>query len=113
MAECNREQESNGPARKKLKLSISKKDRASWHEVLKTGEPQNSLKASEKTEESDTNQPPASTEKREAYYSANFKAILKNVLSSSPEKHVIDDESARIAEKFTQLPGIAQVKDVA
>ena len=44
-------------------------------------------------------------EKREAYYCANFKSVLKTVLSESPERHVISDSAARLVEQFMALPG--------
>ena len=55
-------------------------------------------------------QPPESEvdhieERREAYYSANFKSILKTVLSDSPERHVISETGAKVVEQFMALPG--------
>lgn len=44
-------------------------------------------------------------EHREAYYSANFKFILKTVLSDSPEHHVISENGAQVVERFMALPG--------
>lgn len=45
---------------------------------------------------------------REAYYSANFKTILKTVLSDSPERHVISEAGANVVEQFLALPGASQ-----
>lgn len=47
----------------------------------------------------------AAEERREAYYSANFKSILKTVLSDSPESHVISENGAKVVERFMALPG--------
>ena len=46
-----------------------------------------------------------SGEKREAYYCANFKSVLKTVLSESPERHVISDSATGLVEQFMVLPG--------
>ena len=45
-------------------------------------------------------------ERREAYYSANFKSILMTVLSDSPERHVISENGSRVVERFMELPGM-------
>ena len=50
-----------------------------------------------------------SGEKREAYYCANFKTVLKTVLSESPERHVISDSATRLVEQFMTLPGKANL----
>ena len=95
-----------GPARKKLKLSIDKRDRPTWHEALDTEEaPDEPKTVTTSAGEDKSLQPSSSTVYSEAYYSANFKAVLKSVLSSSPERHVIDEELAKIVEKFTHLAG--------
>lgn len=44
-------------------------------------------------------------EKPEAYYSANFKAVLNTVLSDSPESHVISVHAAETVQIFMRLPG--------
>ena len=43
--------------------------------------------------------------KEEAYYSANFKAILSTVLSTSHERHVISSDAVSAVERFMALPG--------
>lgn len=47
----------------------------------------------------------ASVGEREAYYSANFKEILRTVLYGSPEKHVLSDQAAKTANRFFELSG--------
>ena len=47
----------------------------------------------------------ASDGEREAYYSANFKEILRAVLNSSPEKHVLSDQATKTANRFFELTG--------
>ena len=49
--------------------------------------------------------PGGPVEKREAYYSANFKSVLQTVLAESPERHVISDDAAKVVEQFMNLPG--------
>ena len=44
-------------------------------------------------------------EHREAYYSANFKSIMKTVVSDSPERHVISENGIKVVERFMALPG--------
>ena len=43
--------------------------------------------------------------KREAYYSANFKVVLKTVLSDSPEHHVVSEYGMRMVDEFMSLSG--------
>jgi len=43
--------------------------------------------------------------KSEAYYSANFKSAIYSVLTSSPERHVINGEAVEIVDSFMALPG--------
>lgn len=43
--------------------------------------------------------------KSEAYYSANFKSAINSVLTSSPERHVINGEAVEIVDNFMALPG--------
>ena len=43
--------------------------------------------------------------KSEAYYSANFKSAINSVLTSSPERHVINREAVEIVDNFMALPG--------
>lgn len=43
--------------------------------------------------------------KSEAYYSANFKSAINSVLTSSPERHVINGEAVKIVDNFMALPG--------
>ena len=43
--------------------------------------------------------------KSEAYYSANFKSAINSVLTSSPERHVINGEAVKIVDNFIALPG--------
>ena len=45
-------------------------------------------------------------ERREAYYSANFKSILTTVLSDSPERHVISEDGSKVVKQFMELPGM-------
>ena len=45
-------------------------------------------------------------ERREAYYSANFKSVLTTVLSDSPERHVISEEGSKVVKRFMELPGM-------
>ena len=45
-------------------------------------------------------------ERREAYYSANFKSILMTVLSDSPERHVISEDGSKVVKRFMELPGM-------
>ena len=54
-------------------------------------------------------EPPSHTrgeEHREAYYSANFKSVLKTVLSNNPERHVIGENGSKVVERFMALPGV-------
>lgn len=46
-----------------------------------------------------------SGEKQEAYYCANFKSVLKTVLSESPECHVISDSATELVIQFMVIPG--------
>lgn len=46
-----------------------------------------------------------SEDQREAYYSANFKSVLKMVLSDSPERHVISSNGVKTVERFMSLTG--------
>ena len=43
--------------------------------------------------------------KREAYYLANFKVVLKTVLSDSPERHVVSEYGMRMVDEFMSLSG--------
>ena len=45
-------------------------------------------------------------ERREAYYSANFKSVLTTVLSDSPERHVISENGSKVVKHFMELPGM-------
>ena len=46
---------------------------------------------------------------KESYYSANFKSVLKAVLSTSPERGVISSEAIRTVERFLSLSGELQL----
>ena len=120
----------NEPHRKRLKLSLTKKRPS--HEssvgaaIEETTEPvvagvcgqSSTTVAASVLSEGDTSpevaqlepEPEAAShtaveEHREAYYSANFKTILKTVLSDSPERHVISENGAKVVERFMTLPG--------
>ena len=47
----------------------------------------------------------ASDGRREAYYSANFKAVLSSVLESSHERQAIGEDSLETVHKFLALTG--------
>ena len=47
----------------------------------------------------------ASDGEKDAYYSANFKDILRAVLDSSPERHVLSDRATKTANQFFELAG--------
>ncbi len=40
-----------------------------------------------------------------SYYCANFETVLTTMLSSSPERHVINNEAVEAVERFMALPG--------
>lgn len=121
----------NEPHRKRLKLSLTKKrpshESSAGTAIEETTEPvvasvvygqSSTVEAASVLNEDDTGpkaqlepEPdPAShaavEEHREAYYSANFKSIMKTVLSDSPERHVISENGIKVVERFMALPGM-------
>ena len=58
-----------------------------------------------KASDNDITEEKAADSEREAYYSANFKEILRTVLKNSPEKHVLSDQAAKTANRFFELSG--------
>eukprot|EP00731_Ephydatia_muelleri_P025097 Em0017g180a len=56
-----------------------------------------------KASDNDITEEKVSDSEREAYYSANFKEILRTVLKNSPEKHVLSDQAAKTANRFFEL----------
>lgn len=116
------------PHRKRLKLSLTKKRPSHDSESIVVGATEETAVATAECQDDDTEAPTELSEAdaspkaqqleaepgnhqsegqehREAYYSANFKSILKTVLSDSPERRVISENGAKVVERFMVLPG--------
>ena len=120
------------PHRKRLKLSLTKKRPSHDSESIVAGATEETAVATAECQDNDTEAPTELSEAdaspkarqleseleaepgnhqsegqeyREAYYSANFKSILKTVLSDSPARHVISENGAKVVERFMALPG--------
>ena len=94
----------DAPLQKRAKLSASlsppelAKERPDLESVIRDAESSNQ-------DENAVVPPGGAVEKREAYYSANFKSVLTTVLSDSPERHVISDTGTKVVEHFLALSG--------